>query len=117
MPYSQQRELKLYNHIIGFFCQVNTPWSLSKSFPFSFCVNAAFIMVSAVCVCTHSPGWPQHEAFTDWAERRDLGEQQKSVRGEENEAANMTGQVCGCDSMPADFCRLWALRRADNGGA
>ena len=109
MQYSQQRELKLYDHIIGCFCQVNTPWSLSKSFAFSFCVNTAFIMVSVLCVCTHSPGWPQHEAFTGWAERWDLGEQHKSVRGEENEEANMTIQVSGCDSMPAAICGPWGL--------
>lgn len=117
MLYSQQRGLKWYDHIIGCFCQVNTSWSLSKPFPFSVCVNTTFIMVSAPCVCTHSPGWPQHEAFTGWAERWDLGEQHKLMRGEEDEEANMTSQVCGCDSMPAAFCRLWAPRRADNGGA
>lgn len=78
--------------------QVNPTWSLSKPPPFSLCVNTAFTVVSALCVCTHSPGWPQHEAFTGWAERRDLDEEHKSVRGDENEEANVTCQVCGCDS-------------------
>lgn len=73
-------------------------------------------MVSALCVCTRSPGWSQHEAFTGWAGRWDLGEQHKPVRGEENKEADMTNQVRGCDSIPACLLQVvdpkdcWQLR-------
>lgn len=114
MPYSQQRELKLYGHIIGCFCQVNTPWSPSKYFPFSFLLIVHLLWYQlSVCAPVRPDGPSMKHLLAGqggetWVNSTNQWEEKRRKK------QTWLTRYVDVTAYPLAFCRLWTLRIADS---